>query len=138
MSSPYRVLRSYVFDDNADVLSQSSRSSSSPRRNSTNSDSSEFFSTRHLLSTGRPGMQPTLFIPGHGHILAPAARPQPQQWNNPRDYWTRRQKVSNSPVQGGRNPSLAIISEEAGYSATSPASPVRQENLLVDIHPDQN
>lgn len=152
VGSPYRVLRSYVFDDNADVLA--GQGGSSPRSRagsigsaSTNSDSSEFFSTRHLFS-GRQVALPTLYIPGHGHIIPPAPRPPGQEWNNPRDYWTRRQRVSNSSSTGQllRNPSLSIISEEGSSSVPpqhqqqapqGPPPPSSRHNLLVDVHQEQ-
>ena len=125
VGSPYRVLRSYVFDDNADVLGgrqyDGGRSSLSSRRHSTNSDHSEF-STRHIFSGGSSGgsgsrhhqhMLPTIYLPGHGHILPPAPRPPVHEWTNPRDYWRSRQRVNSSgqlaPI---RNPSLSMISEE--------------------------
>lgn len=142
VGSPYRVLRSYVFDDNADILGYAG---SSPRSRaghvSTNSESSEF-STRHLF-TGR--VVPTLYIPGHGHILPPAPRPPVQEWNNPRDYWRSRQRVS-STGQLVRNPSLSMISEEANslmatsqppsdlHRTSTPVPNCNQQNLLVDIH----
>lgn len=145
VGSPYRVLRSYVFDDNADILGLGNSPRSRSNSGSTNSDNSEF-STRHLF-TGR--VLPTLYIPGHGHILPPAPRPTSQEWNNPRDYWRSRQRVSSTgQLQAlARNPSLSIISEEANSMAGQPqppppdlqrtSTPVENrssQNLLVDIH----
>jgi hypothetical protein len=164
VGSPYRVLRSYVFDDNADVLGRqyTGGSSSLPsRRHSTNSDHSEF-STRHIFSGGsgsrhHPHQQvlPTIYLPGHGHILPPAPRPPVHEWTNPRDYWRSRQRVNSSgqlaPI---RNPSLSMITEEhinsqSGVTAHNlpPDDPHRTstpiankeheqqtEPLLVDIH----
>lgn len=139
------MLRSYVFDDNADILGYSG----SPRSRaglSTNSDNAEF-STRHLF-TGR--VVPTLYIPGHGHILPPAPRPTSQEWNNPRDYWRSRQRVSSTGQLSSltQNQPLSIISEEVGSPAGSsqPPSDLQRtstpmpshENLLVDVHYDDN
>ena len=96
VGSPYRVLRNYVFDDNADFLGRYTASTGQERRHSsgpstlapevqTVSTSPGEFSTRHLFS-GR--VIPTLYIPGHGHVIPPLPRPAgPQEWSNPRDYW---------------------------------------------------
>lgn len=150
VGSPYRVLRSYVFDDNAVILGHgSSPRSRTGSGGSTNSDSSEF-SARHLFSGSRNQMlQPTIYIPGHGHILPPAPRPPVHsEWTNPRDYWRSRQRVNSSnqlaPV---RNPSLSMITEEinsmSGTTAQNLApndhqrtsTPIdNRQNLLVDIH----
>ena len=122
VGSPYRVLRSYVFDDNADVLGRrydggsSSNSSSLPfRRHSTHLDNSEF-STRHIFIDGNRSHQqilPAIYVPGHGHILPSAPRPSVHEWTNPREYWLSRQRVNSSgqllPI---RNPSLSMINEE--------------------------
>lgn len=145
--SPYRVLRSYVFDDNAEILGQGSPRSRTSSV-STNSDSSEYTTTRSIF-TGR--VVPTLYIPGHGHILPPAPRPSHQSWDNPREYWRSRQRVSSSgqlpPL--ARNPSLSVITEEsasltasirvqqqAGSQRTSSPAPAAgsRRNLLADIH----
>lgn len=145
VGSPYRVLRSYVFDDNAHILGLGSSPRSRSNSGSTNSDNSEF-SARHLFH-GR--VVPTLYIPGHGHILPPAPRPAAQGWNNPRDYWRSRQRVSSSGQLSAmvRNPSLTIISEEINSLNGSPNQPQpelqrtstpvadgNRQNLLVDIH----
>lgn len=93
-------------------------------------------------------MMPTLYIPGHGHILPPAPRPPAQEWNNPRDYWRSRQRVSSSGQLSAmvRNPSLSIISEEVNglSTASQPPSDLQRtstpvpngsnQHLLVDIH----
>lgn len=145
VGSPYRVLRSYVFDDNAHILGLGSSPRSRNNSGSTNSENSEF-SARHFFN-GR--VMPTLYIPGHGHILPPAPRPSAQGWNNPRDYWRSRQRVSSSGQLSAmvRNPSLSMISEEANsLTATSnqllpelqrtstPVPDGSRQNLLVDIH----
>ena len=146
VGSPYRVLRSYVFDDNADILGYSGNSPRSRNVLSTNSENSEF-STRHLF-TGR--VVPTLYIPGHGHILPPAPRPTSQEWNNPRDYWRSRQRVSSTGQLSNmaQNQPLSIISEEVvSLAGTSqPPSDLHRtstpvptgENHLVDVHYDDN
>ncbi|XP_057366300.1 uncharacterized protein LOC130687174 [Daphnia carinata] len=144
VGSPYRVLRSYVFDDNAHILGLGGTSRSRSNSGSTNSENSEF-SARHLFNSR---MMPTLYIPGHGHILPPAPRPPAQGWNNPRDYWRSRQRVSSSGQLSAmvRNPSLSIISEEANglSTASQPPSDLQRtstpvpnggnQSLLVDIH----
>lgn len=142
VGSPYRVLRSYVFDDNAEILGQGSPRSRTSSV-STNSDSSEYTTTRSIFS-GR--VVPTLYIPGHGYILPPAPRPSNQRWDNPREYWRSRQRVSSTGQLSAlaRNPSLSVISEESGSMAgstrvqpersSSPAVRDSRQNLLEDIH----
>lgn len=115
-SSPYRVCgtASYIFDDNVDFLGSSHRRSSTASTSAASSVSASPsvsatghgpLSTRHLLSVGC--VVPTLYIPGHGYVIPPVARPTSglrTQWSNPRDYWRSRQRLhstvpsSNRPV----------------------------------------
>jgi len=129
VGSPYRVLRSYVFDDNADLLGRrysggsSNNSSLLPfRRHSTHLDNSGF-STRHIFIDGsRSHLQilPAIYVPGHGHILPSAPRPPVHEWTNPREYWLSRQRVNSSgQLLPNRNPSLSMINEEQINSMSS-------------------
>ena len=138
VNAPYRILRNYVFDDNSEFLSHSAGSTHS-RSSSGMSGSSDVpeFSTRHLFS-GR--VIPTLYIPGHGHVIQPAPRPTSQEWMNPRDYWRSRQRFNSSPGGGltasPRNANLASISEET--SAAPVESGKKMETLnVVSLTSDQ-
>lgn len=142
--SPYRVLRSYVFDDNAEILSGSPRSGRESNA-STNSESSDF--TRQLfagVSSGGGGggrsPVPTLFIPGHGLVTAaPVVRSPVHEWTNPRDYMRSRQRVT-AVVQAvsTRTNNLTIISEEIQSQVTEATLPVTEKaaaaKLTVDVH----
>jgi len=138
VGSPYRVLRNYIFDDNAEILS------GSPRSTSTNSDNSDF--TRQLFGAGR--IVPTLFIPGHGHVTPPVLRSPGQEWTNPRDYMRSRQRigsVGHTPTNRA-NGSLSIISEEvnavrnqqlegqAGHTGQEGQGSGLVPRLAVDVH----